>query len=401
MLEAIVSGRWLTKSRRRGYSIISLVLVVATLGWLAFTSHGGIAYDGKPLGTDFSNVYAAGRMALRGEAPLAYDWDAEFKEEQAVFGREDIPFFGWHYPPYFLILAAALALLPYIPALVIWQLSTFSIYLALARKIVDQRETLLLAAAAPVVFVNFSHGHNGFLTASLLAGALLVLDRRPILAGILIGLMIYKPQFGTLIPFVLALTGRWRTFASAAITVLLLTAIVTALFGFDVWIAFQNSMELTRTIVLEAGSTGWEKIQSFFSAVRMWGGSINLAYVAQGTLSASVAFLTVWLWRKPVSLDVKASALCSATLLMTPYVLDYDMVLLCPAIAFMARDGIKTGFRPYEITLMAAAWMVPLIARPVAGTTYVPIGLLVTVLLFLVTANRGRHVAQNPARQPG
>ncbi len=389
MLEAIANGSWLTAERRRVYSIIILAMIVAMLGWLAITSDGMVASDGKPLGTDFSNVYAAGKMSLRGEAPLAYDWETEFKEEQAVFGREDIPFYGWHYPPYFLLLASVLALLPYIPALIVWQLSTYAIYLGLARRIVEHPQTLLLAAAAPVVFVNMSHGHNGFLTASLLAGALLVLDRKPVLAGILIGLMIYKPQFGVLIPFVLAITGRWAVFASAAATVIALSIVVTAIFGFDVWVAFEASLDLTRTIVLEQGGTGWQKIQSMFSAIRSFGGTVSIAYMAQGLLSAVVALTTALIWRRwPVSLNVKASALCSATLLMTPYVLDYDMVLLCPAIAFLAREGLQVGFRRWEISVMAAAWIVPLVARSVAEYTFIPLGLIVTVLLFAVTASR-------------
>ena len=74
---------------------------------------------------------------------------------------------------------------------------------------------LLLALAFPAVFVNIGHGHNGFLTAALIGAGLLMLDRRPILAGILFGLMAYKPQFGVLIPLVLAATGRWRAFLAA------------------------------------------------------------------------------------------------------------------------------------------------------------------------------------------
>ncbi len=105
-----------------------------------------------------------------------------------------------------------------------------------------------------------------------MGAALLLLDRRPWLAGMLIGLLVYKPQFGLLIPLVLAASGRWRSFAAAALTVLVLTLIVTLAFGPEVWSAFFASTKFTRTVVLEQGDTGWEKIQSVFSVVRMWGG---------------------------------------------------------------------------------------------------------------------------------
>src|SRR4029077_20364009 len=74
---------------------------------------------------------------------------------------------------------------------------------------------LLLALAFPAVLINVGHGHNGFLTAALLGGGLVVLDRRPLPAGILFGLMAYKPQFGLMIPIALAAGGYWRSFAAA------------------------------------------------------------------------------------------------------------------------------------------------------------------------------------------
>ena len=123
----------------------------------------------------------------------------------------------------------------------------------------------------PAVFVNLGHGHNGFLTAALMAFALINLDTRPILAGVLFGLLAYKPQFGLMIPLVLLATGRWRTLFAAGATVVLLVIAATLAFGFETWRAFFRFAEYTRAIVLETGETGWHKIQSVFSWARMWG----------------------------------------------------------------------------------------------------------------------------------
>ena len=125
------------------------------------------------------------------------------------------------------------------------------------------------------MFINLGHGHNGFLTAALIGAALVSLDRRPLLAGVLIGLIAYKPQLGILFPLVLAATGRWRSFAAAAATIAALALITTLAFGVSVWDAFLASTHFTRIIVLEAGETGWHKIQSVFSLVRIWGGPLR------------------------------------------------------------------------------------------------------------------------------
>src|SRR6185503_8880192 len=125
---------------------------------------------------------------------------------------------------------------------------------------------------------------------------------------------------------------RWRTLFAAGATVIALTLAVTLVYGTDTWRAFFASAGFTRD-VLEQGGPGWHLIQSVFSFVRMWGGPIPLAYAAQGALALGLAAALVWLWRSQADVALKAAALCLATLLATPYSMDYDMTALAPAIA--------------------------------------------------------------------
>src|SRR6185437_2824068 len=261
------------------------------------SSHGLSDYKGRPLGSDFSNIYAAGTFAREGDAAAPFNPLNQWREEQKLLGPHT-PFYGWHYPPFFLLVASPLAHLPYIPALIAWQAVTLALFLAamwlLLRKgpmpeLAQKPVWILLALAFPAVFVNLTHGHNGFLTAALMASALAVLDEQPMLSGICFGLLVYKPQFGLMIPLVLAATARWKTFASAAITVAALAAIVTATFGSEIWPAFLASTHFTRTIVLEQGKTGFFKIQSVFAWARMWAAPIWLAYTLQIAVTLAVA----------------------------------------------------------------------------------------------------------------
>ena len=381
ILAAARAGSWLTRSRVVGYSIILIAFYLAAIVWLAATSPDGLsAADGKPLGVDYSNIYAAGTFVLEGRPEAPFDPPTQHRREQEIFGAAT-PFLGWHYPPFFLALAAGLALMPYVMSLVVWQASTFALYLIAVRGVLGRAVTrgrlwLLSAAAFPAVMVNLGHGHNGFLTSALVGGALVLLDRRPWVAGVLIGLLAYKPQFAALFPFVLAATGRWPTFLSAAATVAAMCAAATLAFGWDVWSAFVDSTGFTRTVVLEAGGTGWHKIQSVFSAIRMWGGSVELAYAGQGTAMAVLAAAMIWLWRSGADQRLKNAGLVVASVLATPYSLDYDMTVLSVAIGFVAAHGIAVGFRPWAITLTAFCWFVPLIARTTAYISGVPLGVL-------------------------
>lgn len=396
----IRTGAWLTPDRLRGYAVILVAgYALGAVMWIAL-SHGLIDRNNKPLGTDFSNVYAAGTLVIAGKPEAAYDWPSEYAVEKTVFGGRDVPFYGWHYPPIFLAVAALLALFPYAWALSLWMAVTLPAYVIAMRAIVPKRETLLVALAFPAVFVNLGHGQNGFISAALLGGALLLLEQRPVVAGLLIGMLAYKPQFGVLIPLVLLATGRWTVIAAASGTVAAACATTFLLFGARVWEAFAASTTLTRRIVLEAGDTGWEKIQSAFSVVRMWGGSIDMAYSVQAVLAIAVAAGLVWLWRSTAAFDLKASALAAAVLIATPYVLDYDLMMLAVAIAFYTRHGLARGFRNFEISALTFCWTAPLLTRPVATATGIPLGFIAQLIIFYMAIHRARREIGVPSSKP-
>ena len=386
--QGVRSGEWLTPARARGYSLILLgICTLAIAGWIA-VSDGLIDRNGKPLGTDFSNVYAAGSLTWQGRPAEAYQPALQHAEEQAVFSGREVPFYGWLYPPFFFSVAFLVASLPYAWGLAIWLAASLAAYLAAMRAILPRPETLLIAAAFPAVFINIGHGQNGFLTAALLGGALHWLDRRPWLAGVLIGLLSYKPQFGVLIPVALLAGGRWSTIGAAVATIAALLAVSFVTLGGGVWHAFADSMTFTQTVVLEQGGIGWEKIQSVFSAMRMWGAGVHLAYAVQIALALMLASSLAWLWQSNAEFELKASALATASLLATPYVLDYDLVALAVGIVFFVRHGLSRGFRTFEISLLAAAWIAPLLSRGVAGATGVPLGLVVLLAFYVFTLRR-------------
>jgi alpha-1,2-mannosyltransferase len=389
------NGAWLTADRARAYSLILLALgTLAFIGWIALAD-GAVDRNGKPLGTDFSSFYAAGSMALEGKAAEVYNAAAHFGREQQIFGAHT-PYYAWFYPPIFLLIAAPLALLPYPLALAVWQGLSLLFYLGVIGAVMRRsampdavrRNWLPVALAFPAVFINLGHGQNGFLTTGLFGAALLALAHRPALAGVLFGLMAYKPQFALVIPLALLATLQWRSIAAAVATVVALIAITAAIFSIDCWTAFVATTDASRHLLLEQGEVGFAKLQSVFAAVRMWGGSVALAYLVQSIVSVAVICSAVWSWRVTCDANLRAAILLIATLLASPHVLDYDLMLLAPAIAFMVAAGIANGFRSYEITLLAAAWITPLLARSVAGASGVPLGLLVLLALYVAAIRR-------------
>lgn len=379
---------FVTRARVRLTAFLVLATTVIGLAYLFATAHGTVDSLGRPLGTDFSNVWTAGWMADHGRAPAAWDWPTHHAVQQQVHHDPAIPFYGWHYPPPFLIIATLLAKFPYVAALLIWQGMTLALALCLVRRILPgDRDALIVALGAPVVLVCLGHGQNAFLTASLLGAGMLLLDRRPWVAGMLLGALVYKPQFAVLIPVLILARGNWRAFVAAGATVTALCLLTLAIWGWPVWQAFLDSLPLTRHIIIEAGATGWEKIQSPFSAIRQWGGPIPLAYGVQGVVAA-MAIAAAALAARRGSMAVRGAAALSAALLCTPYVLDYDFVLLGVAIAFMAADMRRRGALAWEPTWLAYAWIAPLFGRSLSDLTHVPVNLIAAIAVLALAIRR-------------
>jgi hypothetical protein len=391
----IRSGDWLTRERMIRIAVISGIISLAILAYLIASSQGTLDYSGRPLGSDFSQVWTAGSMVLDGRAAEVWNWDKHRAVQLAFHGPKLAEWYGWHYPPPFLLIAAALATMPYLLALFVWQAATLVPFAAMIRRFTGRREAWLFVLAAPVSLICIMHGHNGFLTALLLGGGLMLLEKKPFAAGLLLGCLVYKPQFALVLPLLLLVLWNWRAIIGAAVSSLGLIGVTLALWGWPVWQAFIDSLPLTRRVVIEEGRTGWEKIMSPFSAVRSWGGSVEFAYAVQGVFTIAAIAATLWLARKARP-DVRNAAVTAAVLISTPYVLDYDFVVLLAGIAFFWRDAERHGWLPWEKSALALVWIAPLFARNLAAVTLFPLGLLTTILMLVLAVRRG--LTASPSR---
>lgn len=387
LLKTIRSGDFCTRDRVRAYSLISLCIMFIAVSWLVLRSDNNLSTDGKPLGTDFANVYVAGLTSHSGNPAEIWDPRIHYRDQDTFFGKDLDAYFAWLYPPFFLFLASALAFLPYLWALAVWQAASFATYLLALRKIAGHiRSWWLPAISFPAIYVNLTHGHNGFLSATLIGMGLYFLDKRPWLAGVFIGMLAYKPQFGLLIPLALLAGQHYRTIGSAGLTVVALSAASTLAYGPDIWPAFFESLTYTRQVFLEQGDTGFFKIQSCFSALMNVTGNLMFSYIVHGLLAVAVLGVVLLAFVRKVALEDRAALLITGSLLATPYLFDYDLIILAPALAFLAARGLRDGFRPYEVLVISVAWFAPLLTRPLMMNTDIPLGFLSTFALFCIPA---------------
>ena len=385
LIASLRDADWLDASRARAYlRILAAVQVAGAIG-LLLCVRNMLDPRGEPIGTDFVSFWTAARMALSGAAASVYDPAAHNAAQQAAFGGAP----GWYaffYPPVYLLFVLPLGLFPYYGALAVWLAATGAAYALTVRKFAGGAVGLLPILAFPAVFSTVGHGQNALLTTALFAGGALKLERRPLLAGLILGALCFKPQLALLVPLTLAVTGRWRALAGFFAGALILAGLSWLAFGAETWRAFAAENALARA-TLEQGLVDQAKIQSAFAALRALGAPLAAAYGVQALVSlAAVAALISMLRRTRDPLLQMAATAC-AGLLATPFVLDYDLTLLALPLALVFSRGSRGKFLPFEKSALLAAYVLPAVARPLALYAHLPLSPL-ALGLFLLTLMR-------------
>jgi hypothetical protein len=361
---------------------------------------GVLLTPGGPPRVDFIAFHAAGRLAIDGQAGAAYDWDQLRKAQADILG---VPpdsltgFLGWLNPPHYFFAVLPFAPLSYAWAWAAWIVTCCIVYALAVRAVMPGSAALVVALCAPSVLVTLGVGQNGLLVAALMAWTLALLDTRPLAAGLALGLLTIKPQFGLLLPLLLALTGRWTVFGVAALTAMSLMVASLVAFGPDVWRGFLLSLSGAADRYLVSGADALPRIQSMRSFVLKVSGNEALAWVAHAAFATVVTVIVARLWiRRPASPQgVRAAAAIAGTFLVTPYAWIYDTPALAIAALFLARAAEATVWLPGERALLTVGVVGPAIVLVVPSHSLVAPA---AWLLILACAwRRDRAVPLSPA----
>ena len=356
------------------------------MGWKVFGSLPSmgetwpILPNGYPRCIDFGFFWLSGKLAVAGDTSRIFDFPAWSAIQASFFNPGSCPNFNrFFYPPTLLFLTYPLGLMPYVVALGAWIVASFGLYQAAVYAIIPRRAALIVAATPVFVMLsNVLMGHNGFFSAALIGLALLFTERRPMLSGIFLGMLTYKPHFGLLFPIGLLASRNWRAIGSAVLLTAVLAILAWMAFGYEGWAEFINAFT-ERGSDLGPAQGVHPRLQSIFGIFYWTGVSLWVAWSAQLAVSVLTA-LGIWmLWANPISFNLKAAALCAGILLASPYALFYDLSILCIAAAFFIKEGMSRGFLPGERTLMVIFWAVLLSFRLASGPVISAIFLILIV----------------------
>jgi hypothetical protein len=385
-----LAWRWVPQQRRSVWLCAVLVAVFAT--FLIGVVRVNASPTGRPPFGDFFALWSYARIVLHQPAADLYD-PALLHQVQVALGMppgDENPF---PYPPTFLLLVWPIGLLPFWAAYLAWIGATLlaALLATCAGAGAGTGARAATAAAmllAPSTAACLASGQSGFLLAALLVGGLRLAGPRPALAGLLFGLLTYKPQFGLLVPLALVAAGRWRCIAAACVTTAGLVALDTVVLGRGIWAAWWRSLP-GYMAVFDRDTAANRTIPTVLGNVQALGVPHGVAQAVQ-VLAALAAAAAVWAaWRRPGPFAVPA--LLAATCLATPHAFLYDLPLLSAGALLFAGQRLRTRG---ALVLPEVAVLAGVLAMPVGMTLQgapIPLSTITTGLFLALAVAAGRE----------
>ena len=359
--------------------------------WTAIHPLGVANISGKLPAWDFSNLWMGGYLARAGEIHTLFDV-GQYRAYLDTFFHVTLRRQEWSYPPQMLLIGAPLSLLPLGVAHALWIMGTTAGCAYLLYRQGLPARVIALAILAPGMITNAMLGQNAAFTTCLLLGSLVLGPTRPLLAGLLLGLLTAKPHLGLIGLVGLLACGNWRAMGAASITALLMATTVTLWLGVDVWqLWLQNTVPYMTTLMDTEHDQQKGMLWSItvFYYLRGWGVTLPVAYQMQWIITAA-SMLSAWiLWRRTdIGMHQKLALSAILTLFSTPYAHMYDLALGSIAVALLlpyARHWV-------QYAVLYLLWIYPFLVPALSRLCLPlpPLILVTTAVLFYPRRRQSR-----------
>lgn len=375
-------------------------LAAAAIAYGATVQDGiAIPRDGAGLvvGRDFLNIWMYGRAAALPDPGYWYDIASYQNALTALLGS-GYPGQSWSAPPSLMLFTAPFGQMPYLAALACWTLLGVTLFTGVLYRARFNTTSLVALLASPAAVFCAISGQSALMTAAMLIVILQQLDRRPVLAGVLIGCLTLKPQLVVLFPVMLAASGRWRVFIAAAVTALAIAGVTAALFGTQVWIDFIERGLPTQWVVLQAADhVAAPFYPSLYVNLRGFGLAAPVALTVQAMAGLAAAMLVWRVFRAHRDADprILAALFLAASATAMPSLASSDTLALTVAALALLRGGLLD---PSGRLLVQLLYWLPLLQLGL-GQIHVPGPGLVAPAFALYLAVRLRPQG-SPALQP-
>jgi glycosyl transferase family 87 len=300
----------------------------------------------EPIGIDFHTYEAAARVALQHGWSHLYDQAAvAVEQKQLAVDQASQPFIS---TPPVAWLAAALAPIPYMTEYYVWAVVTFAAYaLAVAWSATSRgliRWIAIVAAISPWWVLHAVHLGQvvPLVAAGIVVAWRLLREKRDVAAGLILSLVLLKPNTAFVVPLALLVAARYRAFVAWSAAAAVLAAIALSTMGVDGASAYLS--QLAAPLPGGASSLTLE-------------GALGVSGVVAPALRAlivCIALVAAFRLRRSPGLVIATAVLCS--LLAAPYLHGSDLCLLSAAAWIVWEERTQLAWRvPLALGWLAAS----------------------------------------------
>ena len=374
---------------------VALVLPYALYGWvwmivIGLGYHGDVRPYNNALGWDWAIFHTAARAWYDGNLAHIYDqvWLKQALQAASLNGLVAPSVYpAFHYPPTFLLLLLPFGALGFGASYAVAQLLSFSALVWALRRFMGRTRQfwffLTSLWACPAAAINVMSGQNVFLIAALYVVGFGLLDAQPLLAGAALGLASFKPQIALMVPFTFLGARNWRALTGFGASALILALASALALGWEVWEQWFALMLHPRHDVTYTGIE-WGRMydDSVYTIVALLGASKSIANIVQATATLAAAACVYLAYRRPMTNDLRFAVFLAATVVGSPHVSPYDMILLAYAATILVWILLQEEFHPTALAIPLLAWLLPLMGPPKLLVTGYAIPFVIFALIW-------------------
>ncbi len=327
-----------------------------------------------PLGRDFVIFDAASQLAITGHPEGVYNLAEHHHAMESLYGVRipgSLPFF---YPPNALMLFAPLAAIPVYWSWCLWLGVGLLLYALPIWRIFRNANVLYLALSFPAVLLNLYWGQNAFISVALILGFLCHTDSNPILAGLFLGLLFYKPQFAFYCVIAVIAARKWKCLSSALTTLAALVIGSLLIWGPQLWASYFTIVQFSRSSFLSEWLKSNAVQPTVFSFLRLTGFDPGTALKLQYLVSVAMGGVVYAVWqRRPRQEYLANSVLGCCILLGVPYYQQYDTLLAIIPLCYYAQYERQVAEATRKPGLMLWLWSMPVFGWAIVLMTTIQI----------------------------
>lgn len=333
-------------------------------------------------GSDFGIFWAVAQLLHEGQAIKAYDATVLHQVTQQFMPSLKKGTFGWFYPPQYFIFLYPLGWFGYLWSYLLFEGASLWLAILGLRRILPDTRWVLLILGFGGVAINLGYGQNAFQTLALLTWIIVLQEKAPVRAGILAGIMCYKPQLMLMIPVIFLQNSNWRAIASGMATLICLVGLSLLLWDANLWLVWLHSMSVASQVLAKGGQHYWSMVDSLYALVHRFGLSSPLSMAVQVIQGLILFGITTRMTKYGTDVDLKNALWILTGLMITPYLIEYETAVLLLPLALYVKSGMRAGWCPKEWIGLVLCYFLVIPSKWLETASDIQLGYFIMLALY-------------------